>query len=95
MNLTPEGVAMARELEYGHNPTAYSCGERANNAPFDSDAVCIICSDGFEAMLWKRRAVKAEAQLRRRPVAYRVAGLAGLVRPEDVDAVYADTGDTP
>lgn len=62
VRLTPDGEAMAAELAFGHNPLAYLCSERADSEPFDSEAVCVRCSDGFEALHWKRRALAAEAK---------------------------------
>ena len=63
MKISDDGTAMVEELNYGHNPQAYLCSERTPDQPSISSELCIPCADGFEAMHWKRRALKAETRL--------------------------------
>ena len=54
---------MVEEMRYGHNPLAYLCSERPTEQDFVADELCIKCADGFEAIGWKRRALRAEARV--------------------------------
>jgi hypothetical protein len=59
MMITESGARMAQELQAGHNSLAYLCSERPEAAEFAVDELCVICSDGFEAIMWKTRALEA------------------------------------
>jgi hypothetical protein len=59
MRITEPAARMAQELQAGHNPLAYLCRERPEAAEFLADELCVFCSDGFEAIMWKTRALEA------------------------------------
>lgn len=61
--LTAAGKAMVAELDYGHNPRAYLCSERPHGQSPTPHELCILCSDGFEAVTWKRTTMALQVEL--------------------------------